>query len=209
MFDDFNDDDDFFAYEETPIYQKALEIWELAHRIAEIASDSNTPFKMGRKQHVLKEFSDYIIEDASILAPKVAGAWGTQYYDAKMENATIIRKSAQDLLLHLRALEMYGFKDVEYCELLRNEIEEFRILFAQWVQTFDPWDYVIDRWGLFNPPGIAYDDVDEQEFSSEDFEWFEDFLDDYDPFEDDEDEVDDEVDDEDEDEDDDDFESLN
>lgn len=200
MFDDSNDNDDFFEYEKAPIYLKAMEIWELAHRIAEIASDSNSPIKINRKQHVLREFSDFIIQDASILAPKVAGAWGSQFYDIKMENATIIRKAAQDLLLHLRALEMYGFKDVEYCELLRDEIEEFRILFAQWVQTFDPWDYVVDRWGLFNPPGVAFDDIDEQELSSEDFEWFEDYLDEYDPFEDEDEDEDEFEDDEDEDE---------
>lgn len=196
MFDNSNDDDDFFEFEKTPLYLKAMEIWELAHRIAEIASDSKTHFKVGKKQNVLKEFADYIIEDASILAPKVAGAWGSQFYDIKMENATIIRKAAQDLTLHIRALEMYGFKDIEYCDLLREEIEEFRVLFARWVQTFDPWDYVIDRWGLFNPPGVNYDDIDlDEEISPEDFEWFNDFLED---LEDDEDEDEDGDEDEDE-----------
>jgi len=39
-------------------------------------------------------------------------------------------------------------------------VDELRILFAEWVKTFDPWDYIIDRWGLFNPPGINYDDHD-------------------------------------------------
>ena len=48
----------------------------------------------------------------------------------------------------------------EYLDLLRNEVEEFRVLFAEWVKTFDQWNYIIDRWGLFNPPGINYDDYD-------------------------------------------------
>lgn len=29
---------------------------------------------------------------------------------------------------------MHGFKDVEYLDLLRNEIEAFRILFAEWIK---------------------------------------------------------------------------
>ncbi len=58
---------------------------------------------------------------------------------------------------------MHGFKDTEYLDLLRKEVEEFRILFAEWVKTFDPWDYIIDRWGLFNPPGVNYDDHDPED----------------------------------------------
>lgn len=29
---------------------------------------------------------------------------------------------------------MHDFKDVEYLDLLRNEIEAFRILFAEWIK---------------------------------------------------------------------------
>ncbi|WP_250432837.1 hypothetical protein [Hanstruepera flava] len=82
------------------------------------------------------------------------------FYDIKMEHATIIRKAARDILTDLSTLEHFGFKDIEYLEVLRNEMEEFRVLFAEWVKTFDPWNYMIDRWGLFNPPGINYDDHD-------------------------------------------------
>jgi hypothetical protein len=75
-------------------------------------------------------------------------------------------------------------KDKEYFTLLRNAIEEFRLLFIEWVGSFDQWDYVIDRWGLFNPPGVtAYDkDPDDdipfnaKEFL-EGFEGFENFDD--------------------------------
>lgn len=80
-----------------------------------------------------------------------------------MENAAIIRKSAREIVLDLRGIQMYGFKETEYLDLLRKEVEKFRILFAEWVQTFDPWDYNIDRWGLFNPPGVNYDDHDPDE----------------------------------------------
>ena len=41
-----------------------------------------------------------------------------------------------------------------------HEIDEFRILFTEWVKTFDEWNYSIDRWGLFNPPDINYGDHD-------------------------------------------------
>ena len=53
-----------------------------------------------------------------------------------------------------------GFKSTDYIQLLRDAVEEFRVLFAEWIKTFDPWNYIIDRWGLFNSPGIHYDDPD-------------------------------------------------
>jgi hypothetical protein len=28
------------------------------------------------------------------------------------------------------------------------------------VASFDKWDYIIDRWGLFNPPGVGPFDKD-------------------------------------------------
>jgi len=44
--------------------------------------------------------------------------------------------------------------------MVRDLIEEYRLLFIEWVAGFDKWDYVIDRWGLFNPPGIGPFDKD-------------------------------------------------
>lgn len=53
-----------------------------------------------------------------------------------------------------------------------EEVELFRVEFAERVKTFDPWNYIIDRWGLFNPPGVNYDDHDPDDdipFNPEDF----------------------------------------
>lgn len=172
----FDDNDDFFGFEKTPIYKKAIDVWEVAHRIAEMASDMGDESKTERESRNLEHLADIIAEDAYMIAPKIASAWSSDFYDIKMENATIIRYSAMNVLLHLRSLEVHGFKEVEYCELLRKEIEEFRLLFIEWVKTFDPWNYKIDRWGLFNPPGVSHDDIDPNEDEDEiDFDDF-DFL---------------------------------
>jgi len=77
-----------------------------------------------------------------------------------MENAAIIRKSARDLMLQNHSLEMFGFEYVEYYSMVRDLIEEYRLLFIEWVAGFDKWNYIIDRWGLFNPPGVGPFDVD-------------------------------------------------
>src|SRR5690554_5092409 len=160
MFEEENENMDFKSFEKSPIYKKAMLIWDLAYHIAELASKTNNNSNSEFEKDLLKEYTGYIMEDASKIAPKIAGAYGSELYDLKMENAAIIRKAARELTVHMSALEMHGFKEIDYCDLLRKEIEEFRILFAEWVKTFDPWDYIIDRWGLFNPPSVNYDDHD-------------------------------------------------
>jgi len=48
-----------------------------------------------------------------------------------MENAALIRKACREILTDCTGLTMYGFKETEYLELLINEVEEFRPLFAE------------------------------------------------------------------------------
>ena len=56
-----------------------------------------------------------------------------------------------------------GITDKDYIELLRNTIEEFRLLFIDWVAGFDVWDYIKDSCGLYNPPGVNAHDKDPDE----------------------------------------------
>ena len=56
-----------------------------------------------------------------------------------------------------------SFEYVVYYQIVRDLIEEYRLLFIDWVAGFDKWDYIIDRWGFFHPPGIGlfYKDPDD------------------------------------------------
>ena len=114
-----------------------------------------------------------MMEDAMMIAAKISGAEAVDLYDIKMENATIIRKCARELYVRAGSLRFEeDIKDKEYIELLRNEIEEFRLLFIDWVASFDQWNYIIDRWELFNPPGVSAHDKDPDDdipFNPKDF----------------------------------------
>ena len=145
------DPEDNFEPEKMPLFQKGKEIYELTYKIAELIPEND------EMQVQIKRF---MLEDAIKLSVKVSGAEAGDLYDLRMENATIIRKAARDLLAHCSGLNAFDFKESQYLDLIRNEVEEYRILFAEWVKTFDPWNYNIDRWGLFNPPGVNYDDPD-------------------------------------------------
>lgn len=133
------------------LFSKAMEIVETVKGLDNLVPEEN---------EYLKDIVRSMRADALEIPAKISGAEAMDLYDLKMENAAIIRKNARDIYLSCNGFLMEDFKETEYLDLLRREIEEFRLLFAEWVKTFDPWNYVIDRWGLFNPPGVNYDDKD-------------------------------------------------
>jgi hypothetical protein len=96
-----------------------------------------------------------MIADSYTIPAKIAGAEAGDLYDLRMENAAIIRKAARDIYVQTGSLRFHGIKEIEYVTLIRSEIEAFKLLFAAWVASFDVWNYIRDDWGLFNPPGIA------------------------------------------------------
>lgn len=148
------DDEDKIDPKKLPIYKKGLEIFEVVDHICQLIPEDD---------EMLGHVKSVMLEDAMLLTVKVAGATAGQLYDIKMEAATIIRRAARELMIQNHSLEMFGFEHVEYFQIVRNLLEEYRVLFIEWVAGFDKWDYIIDRWGLFNPPGVGPFDHDPDE----------------------------------------------
>jgi hypothetical protein len=136
------------TYQETPIYKKAEEIFSTLKIITDLIPD---------KDEHLQILKNQLLEDAMIIQAKLSGALTTKVYDLKMENATFIRKAAKDLMVSYHSLKMFDFEEVEYYKLVRNQIEEFRLLFVDWVASFNQKHFITDTWGLFNPPGISHE----------------------------------------------------
>ncbi len=130
---------------------KGYEIVDVVHKIGELIPEDSEELQFLKAQ---------MLGDAMTLVAKVSGAEGADLYDIRMENAAIIRKAARDLMLSNHSLDMYGFQYVEYFDIVRELIEEYRLIFIRWVESFDKWNYIIDRWGLFNPPGVSPFDKD-------------------------------------------------
>ncbi len=146
-----DEEDEIARPERLPIYRKGKEIFDIVSKIAALIPEND---------EYLNEVKSWMLSDAALLTVKVAGAEAAELYDLKMENAAIIRKAARDLIVHQHSLDSFGFEYVEYYQIIRDLIEEYRLLFIDWVAGFDKWDYIIDRWGLFNPPGIGPFDKD-------------------------------------------------
>ncbi|MEA2105966.1 MAG: hypothetical protein U9P82_04515 [Bacteroidota bacterium] len=150
MFDN-NDELEEKTPENLPIYKKGQEIYKVVKEITDLIPEEN---------EILQDIKMQMLSDAARLTVKVAGAEGGDLYDIRMQNAAIIRKAANDLMVQNHSLEAFGFEYVEYFNIVRDLLEEFRLLFIDWVAGFDPWNYIIDRWGLFNPPGVGPHDKD-------------------------------------------------
>ena len=146
-----DEDDDFTRPEKLPIYRKGKEIFDMVIKITDLIPEND--------EHLL-DIKACMLSDAAQLTVKVVGAEAAELFDLKMENAAIIRKAARDLMVQQHSLDMFGFEYVEYYQIVRDLIEEYRLLFIDWVAGFDKWDYIIDRWGLFNPPGVGPFDKD-------------------------------------------------
>lgn len=139
-----------------PIYQKAEQIFQLTQGLIQIV-----PLEDEFLQETVVKF---MAENAMLIPVKIAGAEGGDLYDLRMENAAIIRKAARELYVQAGSLRFAeGIRDKDYIELLRSTIDEFRLLFVDWVAGFDQWNYIKDSWGLFNPPGVHAHDKDPDE----------------------------------------------
>lgn len=153
---------------ELPIYKKSEQIYSLVESL--LASIPEDDDYLQATKHMMRD-------DTMIISAKIAGAEGGNLYSIRMQNAAIIRDHAMHLYVQVGSLRFHkSFKEVEYVKLIRKEIDEFRLLFIEWVASFDTNNHYWDEWGLFNPPGAIPPSEDET-YNDDDFD-INDFLND-------------------------------
>ena len=128
------------AIKTSPVYKKAFEIYNTVNAIVESLSEEDKEI-----------YKSTLVESAMMLAPKIAGAMGSESWLLSMQNAAIIRYHAEYLHTSTSGLRIFTKAQKEYVQVLRSEIEEFRELFKVWVKTFNKLDQeeYVDEWGLF------------------------------------------------------------
>lgn len=155
--DDFNFDPDNMSPEEKeeldremkerhkriyqhPLFKKAKAVDEMVAALIE-----SLPEQAGEM------YGSILRESSMMLAPKLAGALGTDSWLLSMQNAAIIRYHAEYLKTSTSGLKMFDDVDVNYTQLLRKEMTEFQVLFKEWVRSLDKLDDegYEDEWGLF------------------------------------------------------------
>ena len=89
-----------------------------------------------------------ILGDAFQVAVKIKSS-EAGLYQIRMENASIIRKNAQFIKSSILTLMAEDVIEEAHGQVIRDEIDKFRELFKEWVDTFEK-DEFEDEWGLFN-----------------------------------------------------------
>jgi len=77
-------------YSQTPIFRKSKEIFETLKTVTALFPEEN---------EILIAQKNQLIENIMIIQSKLAGSDAVKLYDLKMENATLIRKAARELLV--------------------------------------------------------------------------------------------------------------
>ena len=153
MFDDDDefDDDDFDEEdlpegessepeEKLPVFKKAMQIGELTRVIVETFDKEKDIFNM----------YEQMLTNAYILGAKISGAEAADLYSIRMDNATLIKIHARELLAQTSLCKSENLCDNEYLDMLRKEIEDFRVMFIEWVKTFDRTNDIKDEWDILD-----------------------------------------------------------
>ena len=96
----------------------------------------------------LRERKGMILGDAFEVGAKIRSSEAAGIYILRMENAAIIRKNAQYIKTAMLGMSVEDEIEDNYCRVIRDEIDNFRELFKQWIATFKK-DEFEDEWGLF------------------------------------------------------------
>lgn len=147
--------------ENLPVMVKALEIFDLVNALTQTfeVAKMKPDFEVeeGLTADILEHYKCLMEEDAMMMNAKLRGAEATDLYTLRMENATVVKIHARNLLAHASGLKMYGYPNHAYLDMLREEINKFRLLFLDWIASFNKYNDIPDGWGLFYDPDFNYD----------------------------------------------------
>lgn len=123
-----------------PIVRKAKDLFKTISAFMASIEDSEDS----------KDLKSSLFGDIAIINAKIRGAEAGDLYSIRMENAVLVKYHAVGIKNTMHAFEMFELGNQAYLDLIRNEIEEFRLIFVDWVASFKRTDEYPDEWGLFN-----------------------------------------------------------
>jgi hypothetical protein len=125
-------------YELLPVYQKSQELFDLV----DVISDA-------LKEDDMKEsLSVQMVSNAALIQAKIAGAEGGGLYSLRMQNAVLIKLAVQDMFNAVSFASMVKINEEDYVQLMRDKVEEFRIVFVEWIRGFDKSYDIPDNWAI-------------------------------------------------------------
>jgi hypothetical protein len=111
-------------FEKLPVYQKSQELFDLADVIAESLKEDSM------KEHLAIQ----MCSNAALIQAKIAGAEGGSLYSLRMQNAVLIKLAVQDMFNAVSFASMVKINEEDYVQLMREKVEEFRLVFVEWIR---------------------------------------------------------------------------
>lgn len=101
-----------------------------------------------KDEEFFRETAHSLLGDAFVVGAKIKSSEAGNIYILRMENAAIIRQLAQQIASSLLLFGEDNVIDESHIDIVRSEIDKFRLLFIEWVKTFEK-DDITDDWQLF------------------------------------------------------------
>lgn len=159
-------------YRKLPVFRKSEELVQLAEAIAGSLKESN------KTEFLATE----IMSNAYIIQAKIAGAEGGSLYSLRMQNAVLIKLAAQDMFNAVSSASMFKIGEEDYVNLMRDKVEEFRLVFIDWIRGFDKSYDIPDSWAIrFDTSTPEQEKLEDMRFNEDErFDGFPDSFDDMD-----------------------------
>lgn len=120
------------------IVQKAALVSDLIISFCEHLGDSQVEY----------EYKKILLNAGLELCNKIVIAETSSYFNDKVENALLVKMAVKKVLHQLAGMQVLGLSDKEYSHLIEKEIEEFRLLYNEWVNAFNNSTTLSDGWDL-------------------------------------------------------------
>jgi len=137
------DDEEFEKHKKLPIYKKSLIIRRLTKAVVTMIEEEEDELNL----------KQLMLENAYMISSKIAGAEAGELYSYRLENALDIKRYANELEAEAVLCETKKLGNQDFIKPLKEEIEEFRKMFIEWVDSFDQSKDVEDHWSLWQDYG--------------------------------------------------------
>ncbi len=154
-------------YEKLPVYKMAQELFDLVEIIADALKEND------RKEDLAAQ----MFSNAALIQAKIAGAEGGGLYSLRMQNAVLIKLAVHDMFNAVSFASMMEINEEDYVDLMRDKVEEFRVVFVDWIRGFDKTYDIPDNWAIrFDTSTPEQEKLEELMFDEDRF--FDEFEDD-------------------------------
>lgn len=119
-----------------PVYHKALKLCEISKHIASYVSFNKDLVKLYQSNSLRDIIADSLLIDTTQIRKQILQAEHSTSYTERIENASNINIMIRNINSYCTGLEKDGVKEIEYVDLLRNEISSFRSTYKKWKNSF-------------------------------------------------------------------------